>query len=69
MGTTKISVIDPDQTTFWVNVAYRLRNFPQCGGRAVLSDFTAAQGGWPKAYDVNGNAITAWVYVDPDFSF
>ena len=67
LGTTRISVIDPDQTTPWVNVVYRLRDFPQCG-RAVASDFTATQGP-PKAYDVNGNAIAAWAYLDPDYSF
>ncbi len=69
VGTTKISVIDPDQTTLWVNVAYRLRAFPACGGRAVPSDFTAAQGAAPKAYDVNGNAITPYAFLDPEYSF
>ena len=69
VGTTKISVIDPDQTALWVNVAYRLRAFPACGGQAVPSDFTAAQGAAPKAYDVNGNAIYPYAFVDPEYSF
>jgi hypothetical protein len=68
VGTTKISVIDPDEKTAWVNVAYRLRDLPNCG-RAVIGDFTAAQGVPPKAYDLNGNAVPAWAYVDPDYSF
>jgi hypothetical protein len=64
VGTAKISVVDPDQTTMFVNVTYRLRSFPECP-RAVLSDFSAAQGQPPKAYDVSGSPITPAVYVDP----
>jgi hypothetical protein len=66
-GTTRISLIDPDRQTQWVDVVYRLRNFANCG-RAVPGDFTAMAGS-QKAYNVDGNPIVPIAYLDPEYSF
>ncbi len=64
-GTVRISMIDPDQYSQWVDVAYRLRN-PTCG-RATVGDFTPV--GATKAYDIDGNPITALAFLDPEYDF
>ena len=64
-GTARISMIDPDQHTFWVDLVYKLRS-PACG-RATVSDFTLV--GSPKVYDIDGNPISLPPYIDPVYSF
>ena len=64
-GTTRISLVDPERQTQWVDVVYRLRDFAGCG-TAVLSDFTAVEGSL-KAYNVEGNPIASIVYFDPKY--
>jgi len=66
-GTTRISLIDPDRYTQWVDVVYRLRDYANCG-RAIPSDFTAVENSL-KAYNADGNLITAIAYPDPEYSF
>jgi hypothetical protein len=66
-GETRISVIDPDRQTQWVDVVYRLRDW-NCG-RAVPADFTPVANSL-KAYDVNGMPLTPPVAnIDPEYSF
>lgn len=66
-GTARISLVDPDRTVQLVEVVYRLRNFEDCG-RAEPGEFFVVTGS-PKAYDIDGNPIDAFAYVDPDYSF
>jgi hypothetical protein len=65
-GTTRISMIDPDRYTQWVDVVYRLRDW-SCG-RAAVTDFTVVAES-QKAYDIDGNPITLPVLLDPEYSF
>jgi len=65
-GTARISVIDPDRQAQWVDV-YRLRDFPNCG-RAEPADFAEVEGSL-KAYNLDGNTISAVVVPDPVYSF
>lgn len=68
LGSTKISVVDPDQEAPFANVVYRVRDFVNCG-RAVEGDF-AVLGGSFKAYDVNGSQISnPYFYLDNAYSF
>ena len=66
-GSTRISLVDPERQTQWVDVVYRLRNFANCG-RAVPGDFTAMAGS-QKAYNVDGNSIVPIAYFDPEYSY
>ena len=59
--------MDPDRQTQYVDVVYRLRDFEDCG-RAAPGDFTAVAES-QKAYDVDGNPIAAFAYLDPEYSF
>ncbi|MFI5216558.1 MAG: hypothetical protein ACHQ3O_08430, partial [Candidatus Limnocylindria bacterium] len=65
-GTARISMIDPDRLTHWVDVVYRLRDFAN-HGRATVGDFSQAVP--PKAYEVNGNSIAPIAFLDPEYSF
>jgi hypothetical protein len=65
-GTAKISLIDPDRRSQWVDVVYQLRD--ECS-RAEPGDFTQVEGTL-KAYDLDGNAISPpFAYLDPQYSF
>jgi hypothetical protein len=64
-GSTRISMVDPDQRSQWVDLVYRLRD-PDCG-RAAAPDFTPV--GSSKAYDVDGNPISLPPFIDPVYSF
>lgn len=66
-ATTKIMVVDPSQSASSVQVVYRPRNFAQCG-RAVAGDFTIAAGSF-KGYDVNGNLMAPYYFVNNAYSF
>lgn len=68
-GSLKIKVIDPDQETSGVRVAYELRNFGQpCGGRAVWGTFSVSTESF-KAYDLDGADIPNMNYEIPASSF
>lgn len=58
-GRLKVKVIDPDQETLGVKVAYELRNFADtCGARAVPSaDFDLVANTF-RAYDASGTLMT-----------
>jgi hypothetical protein len=66
-GMARISLVDPDRLTGWVDVVYRLRDFEGCG-RADINDFEV-ETGWPKAYGTDGETISAFAYPDPGYSF
>jgi hypothetical protein len=66
-GTTRISLVDPERQTQWVDVVYRLRDFAGCGP-AIPGDFTA-EAGSHKAYNLDGNPIVPIAYFDPEYSF
>jgi hypothetical protein len=66
-GTTHISVIDPDQQSLWVDVAYRRRD-PTCE-RITASDFEPVENS-TKAYDLEGNPILPAVAdIDQEYDF
>jgi hypothetical protein len=68
LSTSRISLIDPDRQSGFVNVAYRLRDFVNCG-RASPSDFTAVAGSL-KAYDEDGDLLSPPIaFFDDMFSF
>jgi hypothetical protein len=66
-GSAHISLVDPERRTQWIEVAYRLRDFEQCG-RAGPDDFEVVPESL-KAYDLDGTAITAVAYPDPVYSY
>jgi hypothetical protein len=67
-GQTKISVIDPERRSAWVEVVYRLSDFGTCG-RAVVGDFSLADNTF-KGYKDDGSAITdPYVWIDNAYSF
>jgi hypothetical protein len=65
--TATISIVDPDQEAIWVDVVYRLRDFPTCG-RAGPGDFEEESGSF-RAYDANGVAISQPYHYLDDTSF
>ncbi len=68
LGSTKISVVDPDRVAAFANIVYRILDFTNCG-RAIAADF-AVLGGSFKAFDVNGNLISnPYFYLDTAYSF
>jgi hypothetical protein len=66
-GTARVSLIDPERQTRWIEVVYRVRDFVRCG-RAAPGDFEIV-GGTHKAYNPDGNAISPVAYLDPAYSF
>ena len=67
-GTTKLSAVDPDQKTIWVDVVYRLRDFENCG-RAGVNDFTP-EPGTLRAYNADGVMLSSpFAYFDNWYSF
>lgn len=70
MGSTKVSVVDPDRQSAWVNIVYRLRDFEGCG-RAGAGDFAIPDSSY-KAYDGGGNPLASadrFIWVDESYSF
>lgn len=68
LGSTKISVVDPDRKAAFANIVYRLRDFENCG-RAGEGDFAVVADSF-KAYDVDGALIAnPYFYVADDYSF
>jgi hypothetical protein len=66
-GTARISMIDPDRYSQWIDVVYRIRN-PTCG-RATVNDFIPVAGSI-KAYDVDGSLIADLPpFIDPNYDF
>ncbi len=67
-GETKISVIDPDRRSAWVEVVYRLRDFDDCG-RAVPGDIVFVADTF-KSYKADGSVITPpYALIDNGYSF
>jgi hypothetical protein len=67
-GQTKISVIDPDRRSAWVEVVYRLRDFGTCG-RAVPGDFVFVANSF-KSYKADGTPISPpYAWIDDAYSF